>query len=105
VSALTKKKAYYRKALIPVKSYPGVENKEDVPTFGVKASFLTSSAVSNDIVYAVTKEVFENLKVFKTLHPAFAGLTKEEMVKGIPAPIHPGAMKYYKETGLDKHID
>jgi len=101
---LLAKKPYYSNAVIPIRLYPGVENKEDVPTFGVKACFLTSSKTPNDVVYAVTKEVFENFDEFKSLHPAFSTLKKEEMVNGMPAPFHPGAMKYFREAGLAKYI-
>ena len=45
--------------------------------------------------------VFENFDQFKGLHPAFADLTKEEMVAdGLSAPLHAGAEKYYREAGL-----
>ncbi len=102
---LLKRKPYYSKAFIPVKFYPGMENKENVPTFGVKAAFLSSIKVPDSVVYAITKEVFESLETFRTLHSALSGLKKEEMVKGFAMPIHPGALKYYKEVGLDKYID
>lgn len=91
---------YYAKSVVPVQFYPGAVNDEDVPTFGVKATFVTSAKVSDDVVYAVTKEVFENFEQFKKLHPAYEVLTKESMLEGLSAPIHPGAMKYYKEAGL-----
>lgn len=97
---LVKKFPYYAKTFIPVDLYPGAENTEDVKTFGVKATFVTSASVPDDVVYAITKEVLENLDEFKTLHPAFAHLTKEGMLEGLSAPIHPGALKYYKEVGL-----
>ena len=57
------------------------------------------------IVYAITKEVFDNFEDFKSLHPAYEVLTKENMLSGLSAPIHKGALKYYREAGLDKHID
>ncbi len=57
------------------------------------------------IVYSITKEVFENFETFRNLHPSFADLKKEEMVKGLPLPLHPGALKYYKEVGLDASIE
>ena len=50
----------------------------------------------------MTKEVFENFDKFKTLHPAYGGLTKGQMLEGLSAPVHPGAMNYYKEAGLKK---
>ena len=75
-------------------------NKEDIQTFGVGATFVTSSDVSDDAVYAVVKSVFENFDDFKKLHPAFANLKPEEMIRdGLSAPLHDGAAKYYKEKG------
>ncbi|MDM8552491.1 TAXI family TRAP transporter solute-binding subunit [Desulfobacterales bacterium HSG2] len=92
----------YLKVSVPVKKlYPGAVNDEDViDTFGVKASFVTSVKVPDKVVYAITKEVFENFESFKKLHPCYQDLTKENMLEGLSAPIHPGAMKYYKEVGL-----
>jgi len=88
---------YYRKATIPAGMY---NNKKDITTFGVGATFVTSADVSDLVVYTVVKSVFENLEQFKKLHPAFAHLKAEEMIKdGLSAPLHPGALKYYKEKG------
>ncbi|MDC7239682.1 MAG: TAXI family TRAP transporter solute-binding subunit, partial [Spirochaetales bacterium] len=91
---------YYAKSFIPVAEYPGASNTGNVDTFGVKATFCTSADVPDDVVYAITKEIFENLDEFKTLHPAFAVLTKENMLEGLSAPLHDGAMKYFQEVGL-----
>jgi TRAP transporter TAXI family solute receptor len=92
---------YYRHATIPGGMYRGSD--EDVMTFGVGATFVSSTNTSDEIVYTVTKAVFENFDDFKKLHPAFENLKKEEMVKdGLSAPLHPGAEKYYKEAGLLK---
>ncbi len=91
---------YFAKSFIPAKYYPSATNKSDAKTYGVKATLCTSSDVSDDIVYAVTKELFDNIEDFKTLHPAFADITKESMLTGLSAPIHDGAMKYLKEAGL-----
>jgi TRAP transporter TAXI family solute receptor len=102
VMKLTEKFPYYADAYIPIKMYPGVENPENVSTFGVKATLCTSADVPDDVVYAITKEVFENFDEFKSLHPAYEVLTKESMLKGLSAPLHPGAVKYYKEAGLMK---
>jgi TRAP transporter TAXI family solute receptor len=93
---------YYARAIVPKAMYPGATNEGDTPTFGVKATFVTSAKVPDEVVYAITKEVFENFDEFKKLHPAYAVLTKENMLEGMSAPIHPGAMKYYKEAGLIK---
>ncbi len=90
---------YYRKAVIPGGMYRGSD--ADVTTFGVAATFVSSTDVPDDVVYEVVKAVFENFDSFKRLHPAFANLKKEEMVSdALSAPLHPGALKYYKEAGL-----
>lgn len=52
------------------------------------------------VVYTVVKAVFENFADFKKLHPAFANLKETEMISdSLSAPLHPGAVKYYKERG------
>jgi TRAP transporter TAXI family solute receptor len=100
IDSLLEKYPYYAKSVTRMELYPGAANKGDVPTFGVKATFVTSIKVPEDIVYAITKEVFDNFDSFKKLHPAYGGLKKENMLDGLSAPIHPGAMRYYKEVGL-----
>ncbi len=100
IDKLLAKYPYYAKSAIPVKLYPGAQNKEDVQTFGVKATLVTSAKVPDKVVYAITKEVFDNFEDFKKLHPAFQVLTKKGMLESLSAPIHAGAMKYYKEAGL-----
>ena len=90
---------FYRYATIPGGMYRGTP--EDVQTFGVGATFVTSTKVPEDVVYNIVKAVFENFDSFKQLHPAFSVLKKEEMIKdGLSAPLHKGAIKYYKEVGL-----
>lgn len=92
---------FYSVATIPGGMYRG--NPNDTKTFGVRATLVTSSKVSEKAIYTLVKSVFENFDVFKKLHPAFAHLTKEGMIKnGISAPLHRGAIKYYKEAGLLK---
>jgi TRAP transporter TAXI family solute receptor len=99
VDKLVKENSFYRKATIPGGMYKGSD--EDTQTFGVGATFVSSSDVPDNVVYAVVKAVFENFSTFQKLHPAFANLKKEEMIKdGLSAPLHPGAVKYYKEAGL-----
>ncbi len=101
---LLKRNPFYSKAFIPIRLYDGAENKEDVPTFGVKACLLSTKKVADEVVYAVTKELFENLDMFRKLHPALESLDKEAMLKGLPIPVHPGALRYYKEAGLAKYL-
>ncbi len=91
---------YYARAYIPVKFYPGARNRENIETFGVKSTFCTSEDIPERVVYNITKAIFTNLDDFKKLHPAYETLTKNNMLEALSAPIHPGAMKYYKEAGL-----
>lgn len=90
--------SYYRMATVAGGTYKG--NDADVTTFGVGATFVSSADVSDEVVYTVVKAVFDNFDDFRKLHPAFANLKEEQMIKdGLSAPVHPGAMKYYKERG------
>jgi len=101
IDKLVKDNPFYRYATIPGGMYSS--NPKDVKTFGVGATFVSSTAVSEEVVYQVVKAVFENFDDFRKLHPAFANLKKEEMVRdGLSAPLHAGAVKYYKEAGLLK---
>ena len=86
-------------ATIPGGMYKGSD--QDVQTFGVAATFVTSTATSEDAIYQVTKAVFEDLSTCKKLHQAFSTLKKEEMISdGLSIPLHEGAKRYYHEVGL-----
>ncbi len=104
IAEMVNRLPYYAESTIPSKFYPNAINTEDIETVGVKATFVTSKNVSDAVVYAVTKEVFENLEEFKALHPAYDVLSERNMLKGLSAPIHKGALKYYREAGLDRYI-
>ncbi len=105
IDTLLEKYPYYAKSTIPKKFYPTSMNDGDVESIGVKATFVASKNLDDKIVYAITKEVFESFDEFKKLHPAYSVLTKENMLQGLSAPIHKGALKYYREAGLVKFID
>ncbi len=93
--------SFYRKATIPGGMYTGTD--ADTPTYGVGATFVSSTKTPADTIYYVVRAVFENFDTFTKLHPAFANLKKEEMMKdALSAPLHDGAVKYYKEAGLMK---
>ena len=101
IDKLIKENSYYAKATIPGGMYSSNPNPTD--TYGVLATLVTSAKVSDDVVYAVVKATFDNFDEFKKLHPAFANLEPEKMVKdGLSAPLHAGAVKYYKEKGWIK---
>ena len=98
VDKLVKDYPYFAHVTIPGGIYPN--NPDAVKTFGVMASFVTSAKVPDNVVYAMVSAVFDNFEEFKKLHPAFANLDPKDMVKsGMSAPLHPGAVKYYKEKG------
>ncbi len=97
IDKLVNDNSFYRKATIPAGMY---NNDRDIETFGVGATFVSSTDVPNDVVYTLVKAVFDNFDDFKKLHPAFANLKEKEMISdSLSAPIHPGAAKYYKERG------
>ncbi len=101
IDKLVKDKPYYAVATIPGGLYPN--NPQATTTFGVQATVVSSAKVSADTVYSVVKAVFDNLDEFKKLHPAFAALKPEDMVRnGLTAPMHEGAVRYYRETGWVK---
>ncbi len=97
IDRLVAQHPYYRKATIPAGMY---NNKNDITTFGVGATFVSSTDVSEKVVYTIVKAVFDNFGQFKKLHPAFANLDPKEMITdSLSAPLHAGALKYYKERG------
>ncbi|MBD8875912.1 TAXI family TRAP transporter solute-binding subunit [Roseibium polysiphoniae] len=97
IEALVAERPYYRTATIPAGMY---NNEEDIVTFGVGATFVSSADVPDEVVYVLVKSVFEDFDSFTKLHPAFANLKPEEMISdSLSAPLHPGAEKYYKEKG------
>ena len=97
IAKLVADNPYYRTATIPAGMYG---DNPDITTFGVGATFVSSAKVPDEVVYTVVKAVFENFEQFTSLHPAFKHLKPEEMISdGLSAPLHPGAVKYYKEKG------
>lgn len=98
IDKLVEDNPFYRTASIPAGMYKGQD--ADNATFGVGATFVSSADVSEDVVYVVVKAVFDNFEDFRKLHPAFANLKEEEMISdGLSAPLHDGAVRYYKERG------
>jgi TRAP transporter TAXI family solute receptor len=97
IDKLVAERPYYRVATVPAGMY---NNQEDIKTFGVGATFVSSADVPDEVVYTVVKAVFENFDQFRKLHPAFNNLKEAEMITdSLSAPLHPGAQKYYQERG------
>jgi hypothetical protein len=91
------KHPYYIMTTIPAGTYKGVD--KGVETYAVTATVISSESVSEEVVYDMVKTVFENLDELKASHAAFRNLNPKEMLQGLSAPLHPGAIKYYKEKG------
>lgn len=90
---------YFAKANIPSGVY-GKKGKA-VITFGVTATVVSSTDVSDDVTYALTKAVFTNLDTLKRAHPALKAVNELQMrTDGLTAPLHPGAERYYREKGM-----
>ncbi|MDB4837648.1 TAXI family TRAP transporter solute-binding subunit [Marinomonas sp.] len=89
---------YYAMTSIPSGMYKGTDT--DTATFGVAATFVSSTAADEEVVYQMVKAVFDNFRRFKKMHPAFANLKESEMIiNNLSAPLHDGAIRYYKEKG------
>jgi TRAP transporter TAXI family solute receptor len=86
--------------VIPAQTYTGQD--KDVPTAAVINYLVTSSAVSDDIAYQMTKLIFEQLPELANAHAAGKEIKLETAATGSPVPLHPGAIRYYKEKGLLK---
>jgi TRAP transporter TAXI family solute receptor len=101
VDKLLADKPYYAKATIKGGLYNN--NPQDIETYGVLATLVASAKTPDETIYQIVRATFENFNEFKSLHPAFANLDPAKMVKdGLSAPLHPGAVKYYKEKGWVK---
>lgn len=99
IEKVIQQKPYYRSGIIPKGMY--LETEQDVQSFGLGAIFVASESTSPKAIYNVVKEIVENFKDFQSLHPSLIGLDKKELpYAGISAPLHPGAIRYYKEARL-----
>lgn len=101
IDKLVAENSYYQKAVIAGDMYRG--SPYNTYTFGVGAVVTTTSNLPEEVAYQVVKSVFENHAEFIKLHPAFRNLDKHAMVtSSLTAPLHIGAIRYYKEVGLIK---
>ena len=87
-------------ATIPAHTYAGQD--KDVPTAAVINYLVTSSAVSDDLAYQMTRLIFESLPELVNAHAAGKEIKLEAAATGSPVPLHPGAIRYYREKGVMK---
>ncbi|MDJ0668884.1 MAG: TAXI family TRAP transporter solute-binding subunit [Desulfobacterales bacterium] len=97
---LLAKYPYYQRTSVPIKYYRTIDNDQDVKTIGVKATLVASADTPDWMAYRIVKALIENMDFFKTQLLVLQDLNREGMVEALHAPIHPGALKYYREIGL-----
>jgi uncharacterized protein len=88
----------YQPAVIPANTYTG--QTEDVPTAAIPNFLVTHSGVSDELAYQMAKAMYANLDTLYAAHNAAKVIKRENAIKGMPVPLHPGAERYYKEVGL-----
>jgi TRAP transporter TAXI family solute receptor len=89
----------YMETVIPKGAYKGMT--EDIPTVGTVTSLICSAKLSDEMVYRITKAIFENLpELAKIKKKAIAEVSLENALRGAKIPIHPGAKRYYDEKGV-----
>ncbi|WP_282606307.1 TAXI family TRAP transporter solute-binding subunit [Pelagibius sp. Alg239-R121] len=84
--------------VIPAGTYPG--QASDVQTIAQPNFLAVRADVDEDAVYQITKTIYENLPFLQAIHKATNAMALEKAINGLPMPLHPGALKYYKEAGL-----
>jgi TRAP transporter TAXI family solute receptor len=92
--------AVYVAESIPAGTYDG--QTQDVPTAAVVNFLVTHSGVDDELVYQMTKSMYENLGVLAAAHATAKDIKREEATKGMPIPLHPGAEKYFREASVLK---
>ena len=85
--------------LIPAGTYPN--QPDDVQSIAHPNVLAVRSDISDEAVYKITKAIFENLAALREIHKATREVTLERALNGLGAPLHPGAMRYYREQGID----
>lgn len=92
--------AAYQPAVIPANTYTG--QTADVATAAIPNFLITQTGVPDELAYQMTKTMYENLDTLYAAHNAAKSIKRENAIKGMPIPLHPGAARYYKEIGLIK---
>lgn len=100
IAKLTEKYPFYTQFVITKDTYKGME--ADANTLAVKATMIVRKDLKNDVVYNLTKALFENKEELGNAHAKGKVLDINEAVKGVSVPLHPGAEKYFKEKGIVK---
>jgi hypothetical protein len=91
---------YYTAVTLPAGTYKGVDM--DVETIAVRAIWATHADLSDDVAYAVTKALYENVETLAKVHVKGKEITLEKALESISIPLHPGAERYFREKGVIK---
>ncbi len=89
---------YYSRFVIPAGTY---SNTEDINTVTCKAALYCRKDMDEDTVYYLTKAFYENADTIAAVHTAGQYISTETALEGLTTPLHPGAIKYYEEIGLE----
>ena len=100
IAKLQESQPYYANAVLPAASYKGQD--ADVETLAVRAIWATHEGVPEDVVYAVTKALYENTETLGQVHPKGKEISLDKAMESVSVPLHPGAQKYYDEKGISK---
>ncbi|MGJ5617846.1 TAXI family TRAP transporter solute-binding subunit [Sulfitobacter sp. MF3-043] len=98
IAKLQETQPYYANAILAGGTYKGQDN--DVETLAVRAIWATHADVPDDIIYAVTKALYENTETLGNVHPKGKEISLEKALESVSVPLHPGAEKYYMEKGI-----
>lgn len=88
----------WTREVIPAGTYPG--QSKDINTIAQPNLLVVRKDAPDEVVYLVTKTIYENLPFLNNIHSATKAMSLNDAIKGLPVPLHPGALKYYEEMGL-----
>lgn len=100
IAGLTEKYPFFGEYTIPANTYKG--QTKEAKTVAVMATLATNAEASEDVVYKITKSLFDNQPELAKAHAKGVEVSLENAISAISIPLHPGAEKYYKEVGLIK---
>ena len=101
IDALVAADPFYEKAVVRLTLNTALSQTGLIEALGVKMSLVASCDMPEREVYRVTKATFERLEALRKINPTISLMSFEAMVKNLPSPVHPGAMTYYRESGLN----
>ncbi len=98
IAKLQETQPYYVNAVLAGGTYKGQD--DDVETLAVRAIWATHADVPDEIIYAVTKALYENTETLANVHPKGKEISLDKALESVSVPLHPGAEKYYAEKGI-----